>query len=123
MLGLIIKRKMRDEMLFDQAKTTNINCLPPEIVEEILALLPIESIHRFRSVSKSCSSLLVSPEFHKLRRKSTPPPPEMINVVPKFLCHAPSHPSRFVLLSYSPDAGKAFVNTKESYPLINMVHQ
>ncbi|KAJ4834610.1 hypothetical protein Tsubulata_047645 [Turnera subulata] len=89
---------MRDEsrLLVDQAKTTtNINCLPPEIVEEILALLPIESIHRFRSVSKSCSSLLASAEFHKLRRKSTPPPPEMINVVPKFLYHASSSPSRF----------------------------
>ncbi|KAJ4838918.1 hypothetical protein Tsubulata_025954 [Turnera subulata] len=112
------KRKMRDErrLLVDQAKTTNINCLPPEIVEEILALLPIESIHRFRSVSKSCSSLLASAEFNKLRRKSTPPP-EMINVVPKFLYHASSSPSRFVLLSYYPDAGKEFVETKESYPI------
>ncbi|KAJ4824094.1 hypothetical protein Tsubulata_023767 [Turnera subulata] len=47
--------------------------LPSEIVEEILALLPQQSIHRFRSVSKSWSSLLVSVEFHKLRSRSSPP--------------------------------------------------
>ncbi|KAJ4846247.1 hypothetical protein Tsubulata_031261 [Turnera subulata] len=47
--------------------------LPSEIVEEILALLPQQSIHRFRSVSKSWSSLLVSVEFHRLRSRSSPP--------------------------------------------------
>ncbi|KAJ4826169.1 hypothetical protein Tsubulata_023043 [Turnera subulata] len=47
--------------------------LLPEIVEEILALLPQQSIHRFRSVSKSWSYLLVSVEFHKLRSRSSPP--------------------------------------------------
>ncbi|KAJ4828442.1 hypothetical protein Tsubulata_046438 [Turnera subulata] len=47
--------------------------LPSEIVEAILALLPDDSIHRFRSVSKSWSSLLVSEEFQKLRFKSSPP--------------------------------------------------
>ncbi|KAJ4846463.1 hypothetical protein Tsubulata_006875 [Turnera subulata] len=47
--------------------------LPSEIVEEILTLLPSESIHRFRSVSKSWSSLLVSEEFQKMRFKSAPP--------------------------------------------------
>ncbi|KAJ4826171.1 hypothetical protein Tsubulata_023045 [Turnera subulata] len=45
---------------------------PSEIVEEILALLPQQSIHRFRSVSKSWSSLLVSVEFHILRSRSSP---------------------------------------------------
>ncbi|KAJ4846459.1 hypothetical protein Tsubulata_006869 [Turnera subulata] len=47
--------------------------LLPEIVEEILALLPQQSIHRFRSVSKSWSYLLVSEGFHKLRSRSSPP--------------------------------------------------
>ncbi|KAJ4846467.1 hypothetical protein Tsubulata_006880 [Turnera subulata] len=47
--------------------------LPSEIVEAILALLPDDSIHRFRSVSKSWSSLLVSEAFQKLRFKSAPP--------------------------------------------------
>ncbi|KAJ4826163.1 hypothetical protein Tsubulata_023033 [Turnera subulata] len=46
---------------------------PSEILEEILALLPQQSIHRFRSVSKSWSSLLVSVEFHNLRSRSSPP--------------------------------------------------
>ncbi|KAJ4826164.1 hypothetical protein Tsubulata_023034 [Turnera subulata] len=47
--------------------------LPSAIVEEILLLLPYKCIHRFRSVSKSWSSLLVSEEFQKLRFKSSPP--------------------------------------------------
>ncbi|KAJ4824993.1 hypothetical protein Tsubulata_035242 [Turnera subulata] len=47
--------------------------LPWEIVEEILALLPSKSIHRFRQVSKSWSSFLVRPEFHRFRTKSTSP--------------------------------------------------
>ncbi|KAJ4828213.1 hypothetical protein Tsubulata_043069 [Turnera subulata] len=47
--------------------------LPSVIVEEILAMLPNKSIHRFRQVSKSWSSFLVSSEFQKLRtNKSTP---------------------------------------------------
>ncbi|KAJ4825241.1 hypothetical protein Tsubulata_029945 [Turnera subulata] len=37
---------------------TNSSCFPREIVEEILALLPITSIHRFRFLSKSWFSLL-----------------------------------------------------------------
>ncbi|KAJ4843993.1 hypothetical protein Tsubulata_045125 [Turnera subulata] len=37
---------------------TNSSYLPPEIVEEILALLPIDSIQRFRFLSKSWFSLL-----------------------------------------------------------------
>ncbi|KAJ4847206.1 hypothetical protein Tsubulata_019335 [Turnera subulata] len=48
--------------------------LPTVIVEEILAKLPNKSIHRFRQLSKSWSSFLVSLEFQKLRNnKSTPP--------------------------------------------------
>ncbi|KAJ4847755.1 hypothetical protein Tsubulata_041791 [Turnera subulata] len=47
--------------------------LPWEIVEEILALLPSKSIHRFRQVSKSWSSFSVSLEFHRFRTKSRPP--------------------------------------------------
>ncbi|KAJ4823860.1 hypothetical protein Tsubulata_023479 [Turnera subulata] len=47
--------------------------LPSVIVEEILAMLPNKSIHRFRQLSKSWSSILVSSEFHKLRTKSSPP--------------------------------------------------
>ncbi|KAJ4846462.1 hypothetical protein Tsubulata_006873 [Turnera subulata] len=47
--------------------------LPSETVEAILAMLPNESLHRFRSVSKSWSSLLLSEEFQKLRFKSAPP--------------------------------------------------
>ncbi|KAJ4846658.1 hypothetical protein Tsubulata_019897 [Turnera subulata] len=47
--------------------------LPWEIVEEILALLPSKSIHRFRQVSRSWSSFLVSLEFHRFRTKSRPP--------------------------------------------------
>ncbi|KAJ4841072.1 hypothetical protein Tsubulata_040494 [Turnera subulata] len=48
--------------------------LPSVIVEEILVMLPNKSIHRFRQVSKSWSSFLVSSEFHKLRtNKSTQP--------------------------------------------------
>ncbi|KAJ4828441.1 hypothetical protein Tsubulata_046436 [Turnera subulata] len=46
--------------------------LPSEIVEALLAMLPNKSIHRFRSLSKSWSSLLVSEEFQKLRFKSAP---------------------------------------------------
>ncbi|KAJ4846460.1 hypothetical protein Tsubulata_006870 [Turnera subulata] len=46
---------------------------PSEIVEEILALLSQQSIHRFRSVSKSWSSLLVSVEFHNLGSRPSPP--------------------------------------------------
>ncbi|KAJ4846664.1 hypothetical protein Tsubulata_038011 [Turnera subulata] len=56
----------------DQAKSTNTeqllistnmtapnrSCLPPDILEEILDLLPTKSIERFRSVSKSFFSLL-----------------------------------------------------------------
>ncbi|KAJ4846451.1 hypothetical protein Tsubulata_006853 [Turnera subulata] len=38
---------------------TNTGCLPPEIVEGIIALLPYQSIRRFRFLSKSWFSLLV----------------------------------------------------------------
>ncbi|KAJ4828212.1 hypothetical protein Tsubulata_043068 [Turnera subulata] len=48
--------------------------LPSVIVEEILAMLPIKSIHRFRQLSKSWSSLLVSSEFQKLRTNNSTPP-------------------------------------------------
>ncbi|KAJ4823859.1 hypothetical protein Tsubulata_023478 [Turnera subulata] len=52
----------------------NLTILPSVILEEILALLPSKSILRFRQVSKSWSSFLVSSEFQKLRtNKSTPP--------------------------------------------------
>ncbi|KAJ4833159.1 hypothetical protein Tsubulata_032114 [Turnera subulata] len=50
--------------------------LPPVIVEEILAMLPSKSIHRFRQVSKSWSSFLVSVEFQKLRTNKSTVPPE-----------------------------------------------
>ncbi|KAJ4838277.1 hypothetical protein Tsubulata_043339 [Turnera subulata] len=48
--------------------------LPSVIVEEILAMLPIKSIHRFRQLSKSWSSFLVSSEFQKLRNNNSTPP-------------------------------------------------
>ncbi|KAJ4844231.1 hypothetical protein Tsubulata_027624 [Turnera subulata] len=48
--------------------------LPSVIVEEILAMLPIKSIHRFRQLSKSWSSFLVSSEFQKLRTNNSTPP-------------------------------------------------
>ncbi|KAJ4847205.1 hypothetical protein Tsubulata_019331 [Turnera subulata] len=48
--------------------------LPSVIVEEILAMLPVKSIHRFRQVSKSWSSFLVSSEFQKLRTNNSTPP-------------------------------------------------
>ncbi|KAJ4846667.1 hypothetical protein Tsubulata_038016 [Turnera subulata] len=64
-----------NRLLVDQAKSTNTDqlvmptnmaaaaapnrsCLPPDILEEILDLLPKKSIERFRSVSKSLFSLL-----------------------------------------------------------------
>ncbi|KAJ4836746.1 hypothetical protein Tsubulata_005129 [Turnera subulata] len=40
------------------APNRNLSCLPPEIVQEIVDLLPIKSINRFRSISKSLFSLL-----------------------------------------------------------------
>ncbi|KAJ4847202.1 hypothetical protein Tsubulata_019324 [Turnera subulata] len=43
-------------------------------MEEILAMLPIKSIHRFRQLSKSWSSFLVSSEFQKLRNNNSIPP-------------------------------------------------
>ncbi|KAJ4836155.1 hypothetical protein Tsubulata_043601 [Turnera subulata] len=63
-----------DRFPFDQAKTTNMErqvisaarnrtYLPPDIVEEILALLPFKSIERFRSVSKSLFTLLATPKL------------------------------------------------------------
>ncbi|KAJ4847210.1 hypothetical protein Tsubulata_019339 [Turnera subulata] len=59
----------------------NLTLLPSVIVEEILALLPSKIIHRFRQVSKSWSSFLVSLEFQKLRTKSTPPDPNFQKIL------------------------------------------
>ncbi|KAJ4851125.1 hypothetical protein Tsubulata_033599 [Turnera subulata] len=59
----------------------NLTRIPPEIVEEILVLLPNKSIHRFRSVSRSWSSLLVSGRFHELRCKSAPPETKVTKVL------------------------------------------
>ncbi|KAJ4847034.1 hypothetical protein Tsubulata_049112 [Turnera subulata] len=41
----------------------NRSYLPPDIIEEILDLLPIKSIDRFRSVSKSLLTFLVGPKL------------------------------------------------------------
>ncbi|KAJ4835375.1 hypothetical protein Tsubulata_021312 [Turnera subulata] len=83
--------------------------LPSGIVEKILALLPDKTIHRFRLLSKSCSSLLVSVNFHKFRLKSTPPE---INV-PKLLCPPDQENDGFVISDYR-DGAKT--PTKVCYP-------
>ncbi|KAJ4848972.1 hypothetical protein Tsubulata_046354 [Turnera subulata] len=121
------KRKRDERLPVDEAKistTSTDNCLLPEIVEGILSLLPNKSIHRFRSVSKSWSSLLVRVDFHQFRRKSTPPA-ETIPRVLKLLrsysgsVYGPSPPPShgFELSSYyPPDALGHTANTMESYP-------
>ncbi|KAJ4841817.1 hypothetical protein Tsubulata_026734 [Turnera subulata] len=48
--------------------------LPWPTVEEILALLPVKSISRFRLVSKEWSSFLVSPKFENFRSRLLVPP-------------------------------------------------
>ncbi|KAJ4840030.1 hypothetical protein Tsubulata_029514 [Turnera subulata] len=122
--------RKRDERLLVEAKTSTTtstcnNChLPPEIVEGILSLLPYKSIHRFRSVSKSWSSLLVSVDFHQFRRKSTPPEetiPHVLKLLPSYSSsvndRSPSPSHGFSLSSYyPPDALGHISNTKESYP-------
>ncbi|KAJ4840026.1 hypothetical protein Tsubulata_029507 [Turnera subulata] len=118
----------RDErrLLVDEATTsttsTNNFHLPPDILEEILSLLPNKSIHRFRSVSKSWSSLLVSVDFHFFRCKSTPPKKTILGVLsllPSYSQNNRSH--RFVLSSLYPDALE-HADTKESYPFQKLLH-
>ncbi|KAJ4835139.1 hypothetical protein Tsubulata_039684 [Turnera subulata] len=50
--------KMEQLEISTNMAATNSSFLPPEIVEEIIALLPEKSIHRFRFLSKSWFSLL-----------------------------------------------------------------
>ncbi|KAJ4825242.1 hypothetical protein Tsubulata_029946 [Turnera subulata] len=61
----------------------NSSCLPPEIEEEILALLPFKSIHRFKSLSKSWFSLLTIklkvPKLLCCRRKAKSSNPNTIS--------------------------------------------
>ncbi|KAJ4849007.1 hypothetical protein Tsubulata_026698 [Turnera subulata] len=52
----------------NMAAAQNRSYLPPEIVEEILDLLPIKSINRFRSLSKSLCSLLAIKYKHKVQK-------------------------------------------------------
>ncbi|KAJ4836609.1 hypothetical protein Tsubulata_030146 [Turnera subulata] len=54
----------------------NRSYLPPDIVEEILALLPFKSIERFRSLSRSLFSLLAAPKllYHPRRSIKKFPP-------------------------------------------------
>jgi hypothetical protein len=44
--------------------------LPPEILAEIFSRLPVESLLRFRSTSKSLQSLIDSPNFINLHLKN-----------------------------------------------------
>ncbi|KAJ4843736.1 hypothetical protein Tsubulata_031483 [Turnera subulata] len=126
-VGLSNKRKRDERLLVDEAKTittsTNYNCRDPsEIVEEILSRLPNKSIHRFRSLSKSWSSLLVGVDFlHQFRRNSTPPAARILKLRCRYygsLCdpsHSPSH--AFALSPYYPsNARRHTANTKKSYP-------
>ncbi|KAJ4826456.1 hypothetical protein Tsubulata_023869 [Turnera subulata] len=123
------KKRKRDErrVLVDEAKisttTSTNNChLPPEIVEEILSLLPSKSIRRFRSLSKSWSSLLVSLDFRQLRRRnSTPPPARILKLRCRYYgseCDPSNSPCHgFALSPYYPSkALRHTANTKESYP-------
>ncbi|KAJ4843578.1 hypothetical protein Tsubulata_046989 [Turnera subulata] len=113
--GTSTKRKRDERLLVDQAN----NCLPLDIVEELLAMLPTKSINRFMSVSKSWFSLLVSADFQKFRCKYTPPPPETILAgVPKLLrnhnsAHLRSASDGFKLSSYC----NIETPTRESYPI------
>ncbi|KAJ4824447.1 hypothetical protein Tsubulata_039814 [Turnera subulata] len=113
--GTSNKRKRDERLLVDQAN----NCLPLEIVEEILAMLPTKSINRFMSVSKSWFSMLVSADFQKFRCKSTPPPPETIpGFIPKLLLtyyDSSSSSDVFKLSSYC----NTETPTRESYPIQN----
>ncbi|KAJ4834609.1 hypothetical protein Tsubulata_047642 [Turnera subulata] len=92
--------------------TSTDNCLlPPEIVEEILSLLPSKPIHRFRSLSKSWSTLLVSLDFHQFRCKSTPPKktiPRVLRLQTSCSVYDRYPSNRFVISSYYPDAGGFF---------------
>ncbi|KAJ4843575.1 hypothetical protein Tsubulata_046985 [Turnera subulata] len=122
------KGKRDERPLVDEAAktsttiSTNTCGLPSDIVEEILSLLPNKSIHRFRSVSKSWSSSLVSVDFHQFRCKSTPP----AETIPRVLgLHSSvyyglseySPPlQRFVSSSYYPDALRDAETTLGSYP-------
>ncbi|KAJ4843472.1 hypothetical protein Tsubulata_049302 [Turnera subulata] len=126
--GSSSNKRKRDErrVLVDEAKTSTTtstnNSLPPEIVEEILSLLPNKSIHRFRSVSKSWSSSLVSVDFHQFRSKSSPP----AETIHRFLrLHSIYYADRtkyspplqsFVLSSHYPDALGRAETTRGPYP-------
>ncbi|KAJ4848969.1 hypothetical protein Tsubulata_046350 [Turnera subulata] len=141
------KKRKRDErrVLVDEAlkisttSSTN-NChLPPKIVEEILSLLPNKSIHRFRSVSKSWSSMLVSVDFHQFRCKSTLPEktiPRVLRFLGSCSLSEPSPSHRFVVSSYYPvvassnSTGKTtsadplpIDDTKECYPFQKFWHR
>ncbi|KAK6921277.1 F-box associated domain, type 3 [Dillenia turbinata] len=54
----------------DQRKTTT-NCLPNDIVVDILSRLHVKTLSRFKCVSKSWCNLISNPDFINLRRGRT----------------------------------------------------
>ncbi|KAF5805814.1 putative F-box domain-containing protein [Helianthus annuus] len=57
---------LEDEQSDDRSAQKAKNSFPEEIIEDILSRIPVKSILRFKSVSKSWLSLISGPSFHKL---------------------------------------------------------
>ncbi|MFS7937389.1 putative F-box domain-containing protein [Helianthus anomalus] len=57
---------LEDEQPDDRSGQKAKNSFPEEIIEDILSRIPVKSILRFKSVSKSWLSLISGPSFHKL---------------------------------------------------------
>ncbi|KAJ0789133.1 putative F-box domain-containing protein [Helianthus annuus] len=57
---------LEDEQQDDRSAQKAKSSFPEEIIEDILSRIPVKSILRFKSVSKSWLSLISAPSFHKL---------------------------------------------------------
>jgi hypothetical protein len=57
----------------DLHKSLELPVLPEHVIEEILVWLPVESLCRFRSVSRNCNALLSSTKFIRSKWAEKPP--------------------------------------------------